>query len=820
MKKNLLKSMLAVALMSFGCMNVAAQEEEEDFPVLPVKMTYVDYYAADEVFGDLDTIFVGYTKAPAVGGTIASMKQGTDWNVSKVGFIQVDATAVPGIITKATLKAKITGCDTGRNRRSSFGVALTDNEWSAELTYNTIKDWTITALLNNNGVQAGTSTGNTEVFEEVSFDISDALQGADFTGFATIVVYETAAGGARLTEAYVEVEEYEPYDATSKMYDFEDTVIPFKNGTNSGEGRITAAIENDATLNSNVLGWTCAGNSQNGYSFSYYDFTELLNNPALVKVEFDYYNTKGGRAIMSISDAVVRGTDGHCEKVTYKPTGAIFRIGSDKDNAYINDIVLPQEDATTTSTITVTDEETGETSEVEVTQTQPGLCDRWMHVVVIVNNDAKAATWVVTDMEGELIHTGSAPFYSNDAVTCSQIDLFGYIKNSHCAMIDNLEITNYKSNAVFADYTIKYVDAEDNELKESRVGNGQVGKSINLLDSDKAAIYKDDMKYIYSSDNTAEVVITEEGTVVKVVFRQAEVYAAVLNCMIEGGTTAADRLASLSGFTFFEGDNLYVHPSRGYGKDGKYYFTEATSWNGKVVTFPGSYNSRTINGVVTYIGTENYSLVDTVAYYSEIERLALPVEDAGFGTGLGQLVGDVAPYVAAKGEQEPWYNWTGALWERFSGGRGIRLGEGSYVYTEPIAEAATYKVTIYCRNDNGSLTQKPILGLRDAQGEVTIYTELTIPEQGTAVTGAMVIEEVAIPAGSSLIIMNAGDATYLSLDDISMAISGEYVAPVTVGIQNVEKAQQNGVIYNLAGQAVKAVQKGLYIKNGKKYIVK
>ena len=817
MKKNLLKSMLAVALMSFGCMNVAAQEEEEDFPVLPVKMTYVDYYAADSVFGAQDTIFVGYTQAPSVGSTIASIKQKTDWNVSKVGFLQVDATALPGIVTKAKLYVKITGCDTGRNRKSSFGVAVTDGTWSAGLTYNTVKDWTVTALLNNGGTQAGSSSGNTEVFEEVSFDISDALQGADFTGFATIVVYETAAGGARLTEAYVEVEEYEPYEATTTEFDFED-----ENKVFTDDSRITSAIEANEELGSNVLGWTCAGNAQNGYSFSHFDFTSLLNNPALVKVEFDYYNTKGGRAILNIGDALVRGTTGGSSKVTYNKTGVIFQIGSDKNNAFINGIILPQEDKTTTTYIPqvdeegnpVIDEETGEQVTIEVTTTELGLCDKWLHVVAIINNDAKTVTWVVNDQEGENVHYGTSAFFADDANAATQIDLFGYINSSHCAMVDNLEITNYKSNAVFADYTIQYVDAEGNELKESRSGNGQVGKPIKLLDSDKAAIYNQDktVKYIYESDNTAEVVITEEGTVVKVVFRKAEVYAAVLNCMIEGGSTAADRLASLSGFTFFEGDNCYVYPSRGYAKDGKYYFTEATSWNGKVVTFPGSYNSRTINGVVTYIGTENYSLVDSVAYYSDFERLALPVEDEGNGTGLGQLEGTV----------NSWWSFSGGIFDRFSQGRGIRLDADSYVWTEPIAEAGTYKLTLYGRNDKSENCVKPyVLGYIDADGNQFVYTELSIPDWGSATTGANIVEGVAIPAGAKLMVMNDDAAKMISLDDISMTKTGEYVEPVTVGINIIEKtAQQNGIIYNLAGQAVKAVQKGLYIKNGKKYIVK
>ena len=64
-------------------------------------------------------------------------------------------------------------------------------------------------------------------------------------------------------------------------FDFEDGTTPFTNSS-----RVTGAIENDATLNSNVMGWTCAGNAQNGYSFSYYDFTSVLDQPASVKVEF------------------------------------------------------------------------------------------------------------------------------------------------------------------------------------------------------------------------------------------------------------------------------------------------------------------------------------------------------------------------------------------------------------------------------------------------------------------------------------------------------------------------------------------------------
>ena len=279
------------------------------------------------------------------------------------------------------------------------------------------------------------------------------------------------------------------------------------------------------------------------------------------------------------------------------------------------------------------------------------------------------------------------------------------------------------------------------------------------------------------------------GTVITVTFRNAEVYAGVLNCMIEGGSGAEARLASFSGFTFFEGDNYYVYPSRGYEKDGKYYFTEATSWNGVTFTFPGSLNGRTVNGVYTYIGQLNYTLDESVSYYSDFERLALPVEDEGNGTGLGQLVGTV----------NNWWSFSNGIFDRFSQGRGIRLDAGSYVYTEPIAEAGTYMVRIYGRNDKSANCEQPYaLGLRDADGNVTML-DVAVPDWGSATTGESIIgaaaaeatEEteaveaagIGIPAGYSLVVKNTGNGDMISLDDIKLTKVADYaetpvVAPV------------------------------------------
>lgn len=784
--------MVAVAAFCLGTQNASA---ENKVGTAPVKMTYIDYDQADVAIGQKDTIRAGYNNAPGVGGTIGFGK--TSWGENKIGVLKVDVSAIPGTVQKATLKAKISGSSDSK-RTTGWGVALTDNEWAADLNYTIAGTWTVSALLNG-GNQVWTSTKSATVFEEKEWDITEALSSGQSS--ATLLVYETAAAGGYMTGAYVEVE-YEPFEATTTKFDFEDDVNIF-----SDKSRITSAIETDATLNSKVVGWTCAKNAQNGYSFSLYDFTDKLDKPALVGLEFDYYNTAGGRAILNIGDRLVRGDDGGSTKTTYNSKGVIFQIGSDKTNAFIQGVNNSQDDQ----------------FDAEKTDSliKAGICNKWLHVSLMVNNDAKTVKWAVKDIARDsVIYEGFDAFFASDANECTQIDLFGYINNSHCAMLDNLTITNYKSNAVFADYTIKYVDGEGNEIKEARTGNGQVGKFVTLLDSDKAPVYNEDKtkKYIYSSDDSETVAIADGGSaVITVTFRDAVVYAGVLNCMIEGESGTAARLASFSGFTFFEGDSYYVYPSRGYGKDGKYYFTEAQSYNGVTFTFPGSLNSRTVNGVVTYIGQLNYAAVDSVAYYSDFERLALPVADEGNGTGLGQLVGTV----------NSWYSFSGGIFDRFSGGRGIRLDAGSYVYTEPITDAAAYKVTIYGRNDISAGDANPYaLGfIEKGSEEVKMYDGLTIAEWSSATTGTSIVEGVNIPAGAKLVIMNTNDKetkSQISLDDISLTKTGDFVEPVITGINTiVEKVQPaNGIIYNLNGQAVKVAKKGLYIQNGKKFVVK
>ena len=71
MRKNLLKTMVALAAVCSWTANAAA--EENPVAEIPVKMTYVgssNTYSADSIAGVCDTITVGFNKVPTEGSTI------------------------------------------------------------------------------------------------------------------------------------------------------------------------------------------------------------------------------------------------------------------------------------------------------------------------------------------------------------------------------------------------------------------------------------------------------------------------------------------------------------------------------------------------------------------------------------------------------------------------------------------------------------------------------------------------------------------------------------------------------------------------------
>lgn len=356
---------------------------------------------------------------------------------------------------------------------------------------------------------------------------------------------------------------------------------------------------------------------------------------------------------------------------------------------------------------------------------------------------------------------------------------FVYYVKSDCNVVFNLARYNVISKIsvedfVGAEYTVKFVDSTGKKVKDDVKHKGAIGQPVTLFPSDIAPINLEDgsrLVFQAASNSETNVVKKDGSTVITVLYRPAEKYYAVLNCM--AGSTLLYRFNDAEKYWFYEGDALTIHPARCYGKDGAYYVTPATTWNGTQVQFPGTITPTVSGGKTYYIATQSYELDESIVYFANFEDLALPKEDAGNGTGLGQLEGTVTN----------WWNWTNAVWERLDCGRGITLGDDSYVWTEPIATEGTYTVTIYGRNniyyqkEGYEVTNPYKIGLRDAEGKVT-YLDVEVPAWGASTTGTIVIENVTIPAGSSLVIYNDGakitakDGTELvkdiTLDDITV----------------------------------------------------
>ena len=342
---------------------------------------------------------------------------------------------------------------------------------------------------------------------------------------------------------------------------------------------------------------------------------------------------------------------------------------------------------------------------------------------------------------------------------------YTYYVNGDCDVIFTLARYNVISKVsvkdfVGAEYTVRFVDMSGKKVKDDVKHKGEIGKPVNLLPSDIAPIDVEGRGRLVfaAASNETNIVKKDGSTVVTCAFRDAEKYFAVLNCM--AGSTLLQRYNDAEKYWFYEGDALTIYPARGIMKDGAAYFTPVNNnggkYNGAEVAFPGTLTATVSGGKTYYIATLNYEKDENVVYYSDVERLALPKEEGG----LGQLEGTV----------NSWWSFSGGIFNRFSGGRGIRLDVDSYVWTEPIAEAGTYTVTIYGRNDATAAAEPPyVLGLRDAEGNVTWFDSLTIPSWGSAVTGESVVENVEIPAGSSLVVKNDDAAKQVSLDDIKVS---------------------------------------------------
>lgn len=474
--------------------------------------------------------------------------------------------------------------------------------------------------------------------------------------------------------------------STTTTYDFEDDKPIF-----TADSRISVAVESNTGLNSKVVAFTNAKNAANAYSFAHYDFSDLVKGASKVTVSFDYYNTKGGYGIVSLGDATTRGTTGGSSKQTYNGTGALFRIGSNKNYALIN------------------------SSEI---LSQSTYCDQWLKVSVTVDNDYKTLSYTVKKNDGTVLTEETNAGYYNEANSCSQIDVFGYINSNKMVMIDNLSITSeIDESRKYVDYTIKYVDADGNEIKDSRTANGLVGLSVQVLSSDKEAIYNQDKskKYVYDSDDSAAKTIGEEGnTVVTVKFKEAQKYTYAIKAVDESG----NELKEIVSGSQFEGDDITAYYSKAFQQDGKWYMADQNK------------NEPYYGVKFTAAGTTKVTFKEaSIEYFAEVEELDV--------SGSFAVIGG---YIAG----------------RYSNGKTGRLSKKSYAYTDAFTNGGKYTLYLWARNNSSSAVANIVVATKAADGTVTALSE-TFEDWTKGLSASKSLSGIVIPKGSSLVLQNSSD---------------------------------------------------------------
>lgn len=386
--------------------------------------------------------------------------------------------------------------------------------------------------------------------------------------------------------------------STVTNYDFEDDVPLFTAvAGNGGATRVTVSVATpESATTSKAVQFATAGNADRGSAAAKYDFSELVKNAVKVTVEFDCKLGDYMSGTFSIGDASTRDVAGGKGTWGYTNTGAIWSIGINRGKL--------SGSSSNTNNIRI--------NGVDLGATKNSYLKDWIHVQVTVDVTNKKVSYNVTktgDASDIIASADNVDFVSDDALSCSQIDLFGGTSSVNY-YVDNLQIVSYVDDSQkYYDYTVKYLyDDNGTEIKESATRNALEGTVPELLPGDKSAIFYENEKYIYESDNAAELTVGE-GTIVNVKFRKATKYTYTVNA------SYSDKTEELVQGSNFEGETIYAVYPQYYNVGGTLY--EAGRGNA------GYYKCSFVPDKDNYVHTITYSesAIKNVVYFSEAEDI-------------------------------------------------------------------------------------------------------------------------------------------------------------------------------------------------------
>lgn len=503
--------------------------------------------------------------------------------------------------------------------------------------------------------------------------------------------------------------------------------------------RLVPSIVDDEDTGSKVIQFTRTNSS--GFAYGTYQFPDMENATEMnVSFDFKIPTDIAGQSAIAIGDATVHnaatgGFNTSSGQYGYGVNGAIFYFGAFRGKAYgggnenyfqINGLpaAASQEEHPATD-----------------------IWGKWFHADINVNVKEKLVSYSIMNGEEVWFAADDVAFVSENAQTCTQLSVF--IGNTGSYLLDNIIVTKntWDASIKYADYIVKYVDTDGNpipeDLKVPVVRRGKVGTEITLLDSDKANMQTADgaTKYIYQSDNSEGATITEDGTVINVVFKAEAVptYKYILNGMIDGVSGIDGRLFMFQGEEFVGKVTTFYLPI-GCSKDGAYYFVAPKTYNGYDVSFNGS--EETTAGYV--LQTVNYVLDPNVVYFADCEDMEI----------VGETING--------------YSW--GTFNRVSQGKHIRLAVGTSMTTkDAISVAGTYDIALYGRSDSG--TSYPVtIYIIASDGTETKVEAAASPESfGSAGMGWFIFSNVAIPAGAKLKFVNETEGTGFGYDCLKVS---------------------------------------------------
>ncbi len=355
-----------------------------------------------------------------------------------------------------------------------------------------------------------------------------------------------------------------------------------------------------------------------------------------------------------------------------------------------------------------------------------------------INQATGEVTYTIT-MNSSGTHTGTAT--STTAIDKLAI---GYYKPGRVTALsqtlNKVWITETTQSVQTANYTLSYQTAEGTEVK-SETRKGVVGKAITLQEADIEAFIVNGVKYLYVSDNSADLTIAADGTT-KVIITVAE--AEKKEYTLKAVDDEGNEITTLNEGIIYEGETAFHYYTKALKSNGTWYMVEKNA----AIPYYGITIQYGENPTLAYAKTD-------VAYFTEAEVL----------TPSGSWAAN------------------GIVPDRYANGVAKRLSASSYVKTAALA-GGTYTVTLSARNNSSSQTGNLPLYLVDAEGNIAeAALEQAFEDWSTAEQAEKSVSGVVIPDGYSLALYNATeynsnlelDYIYLVKESstVSFAISDE-----------------------------------------------